>query len=103
MLPVMLRLDAIENERTRRSAPEWFTAKIHPECEIQSIEGMSGGPIFGFRKNAQGQFLFHVVALQSRWDENQRIIFGCSLPYFAEWLHQEMKNTPLDDPDAIDD
>lgn len=34
---------------------------------LTSIKGMSGGPIFAFRKNAQGQLRYWLTALQSRW------------------------------------
>lgn len=66
----------------------WFCGQIDPNRTIESIKGMSGGPIYGFRVDEAGQWTYHVVALQSWWKPDSRTIFGCSLPFFAELLHQ---------------
>jgi hypothetical protein len=71
--------------------PEWFCARIHPEITNQTVVGMSGGPIYGFRRDDQGRLSYHVVALQSWWDPDKRIIFGCSVPKFAEGVYQAMQ------------
>jgi hypothetical protein len=57
---------------------------------------MSGGPIFGFRRNEDGRLSYHVVALQSWWDEDKRIVFGCSVPFFAERVYELMEWQPDD-------
>jgi hypothetical protein len=49
---------------------------------------MSGGPIYGFRRDSEGRLLYHVVALQSWWDPKTRNVFGCPVPLFAESLHK---------------
>jgi hypothetical protein len=68
----------------------WFVGRIDPGAEIKDIKGMSGGPIYGFRRDSSGKPLYHVVALQSRWWVKSRTIFGCSIPYFAEAVHRQM-------------
>ena len=51
---------------------------------------MSGGPIYGFRRNDKGRLTYHVVALQSRWWDKRRIVFGCSVPLFAEEVYRQL-------------
>lgn len=65
----------------------WFVGRIDERTPPVDIKGMSGGPIYGFRVDSQGRLTYHVVALQSRWWDQSRTIFGCSLPVFAEALH----------------
>lgn len=67
----------------------WFIGRIHPECSIRDIRGMSGGPIYGFRVS-DGSMYFHCVAVQSRWWDRSRTIFGTSLPRFAEFIHEQL-------------
>ena len=86
--PVMIAVDRL-NPSDVQGVPAdiWFVGRIPPEVKIQSIKGMSGGPIYGFRKSETGQWFYHVIALQSWWRDKTRTIFGCSLPTFAEALH----------------
>ena len=86
--PAMIAVDRLEPS-TLEGVPAnvWFVGQIPPEVKIQSIKGMSGGPIYGLRKSETGQWFYHVIALQSWWRDKRRTIFGCSLPTFAESLH----------------
>ena len=68
--------------------PNMFIGKIAPEAKIESIKGMSGGPIFGFRYLPDSRLVYHAVALQSSWYPDSRIICGCPLIVFAENLYQ---------------
>jgi hypothetical protein len=53
---------------------------------------MSGGPIFGLKFEGE-QTKYWIVAIQSSWLSDERIVFGCPLPIFAsmmvEWAKQE--------------
>src|SRR5262249_1442542 len=42
----------------------WMAGRVFVDF---SIEGMSGSPVFGFRKNVNGQWEYRLVGLQSRW------------------------------------
>lgn len=89
--PVMIGIDRLEpNEVSGSPASTWFVGRIVPEATIPNIEGMSGGPVYGFRQGADGRWYYHVVALQSRWRPESRIVFGCSVPLFAEAVHQAL-------------
>ena len=68
----------------------WFIGRIDPECRIRDIAGMSGGPIYGFRRDKNQNLVYHVVALQSRWWRKSRTIFGCSMTVFAEEVHRQL-------------
>jgi hypothetical protein len=58
---------------------------------LPSIVGMSGGPIFGFKKGEDGLLRYWIVAVQSRWRESARIIFGCPVRTFATLVEQELQ------------
>ena len=55
-----------------------FYAEMGPTPGIESIEGMSGCPIFGFAKDREGRWRYWIVAVQSGWysDRMPRIITG---------------------------
>lgn len=61
-----------------------FVGKIDRTLALKSVKGMSGGPIFGF--SIGPQIRYWVVALQSSWLPDQRIVFGCPLPVLASLL-----------------
>jgi len=89
--PIMIAIERVDPASIPNPLPEgWFVGRMYPKFSIDDIAGMSGGPIYGFRRLSDGQFVYHVVALQSRWRKDSRIIFGCPVPRFAEWLHEEL-------------
>ena len=92
--PVMIGVDRLDSSDVE-DVPDktWFVGRISQEAKIQGIKGMSGGPIYGLRKSETGQWTYHVIALQSWWRDQSRTVFGCSLPTFAEALHQNMNQT----------
>lgn len=61
------------------------------ENDIEDIDGMSGGPIFGFKKDAEDKLRYWVVALQSGWFKNFRIITACPVQNFVEWFDSELE------------
>jgi len=65
---------------------EWFYASL-PQSDVQqpicSIEGMSGGPIFGFMMNEQGELRYYAIAIQSSWDPRIRAIRACPVSFFT--------------------
>ena len=81
MFPVD-RLAAAPPERRATYYPQ-FVGQLRPHLNLKSVRGMSGGPIFGFR-NSDSQYW--IIALQSSWDPQKRIIYGCSLPVIGAWL-----------------
>jgi hypothetical protein len=85
MQPQMIAVRAIDPGTVEgASSTEWFAGQNDEDAEIETVEGMSGGPIYGLRRHEKGRLLYHAVAVQSRWIRSKRIIFGCPLPNFAE-------------------
>ena len=82
MIPVR-RLAAAPKERRPTRYPQ-FVAQLSPALKLNSVKGMSGGPILGFCTKKDTQYW--IVALQSSWDPVKRIIYGCPLPIIGEWL-----------------
>lgn len=87
--PVLASVIPIDTKDVPRiSSHQWFAGKMPAVSQIKTVVGMSGGPIFGFRKHPDGQLAYHVVALQSRWFEKTDFVMGCSLPYFMKVFRQ---------------
>lgn len=92
--PVMMAIEKISYEEAKDiphlKSDSWFFGSIHQEVTREVMKGMSGGPIYGFRRDAEGNLRYHVVALQSWWDKEQRVIFGCPILNFAETVYDLM-------------
>jgi hypothetical protein len=84
------RLGSAPEDRAPTRYPQ-FVGQLDPELPLKSVAGMSGGPIFGFRYKDQ-ELRYWVVALQSTWDRQRRITYGCDLPLLAslmtEWASE---------------
>lgn len=64
------------------SMPQIY-AKIQMGNGIRSIEGMSGGPLFGFRKYDNGEMRYWLLGLQSRWLRESHFIAVCPTKYIG--------------------
>jgi hypothetical protein len=93
--PVMMTVRRLEcpPADVQPTTVPWFVGQLPQQLDIPDIRGMSGGPIFGFGKRADGQWEYWVVALQSWWFRDRRIIFGCSVPEFARHVMVAMGDT----------
>ena len=90
-VPTMIGIEPIDPSSLEDApAGTWFAGRIPAEVPVNSIKGMSGGPIYGFRRGQDGGLYYHVVAIQSRWREKSRIVFGCSVPFVAEKMHEAL-------------
>lgn len=69
----------------------WFVGEVGAAFALPDLDGMSGGPIFGFARNGQGQWHYWIVAVQSRWRPDRRIIFGCPVQIFAALVEQALQ------------
>lgn len=87
--PTMFRVHRLESppEGTRKTRHSRFVGQIDKELPIQSVVGMSGGPIFGFNITEK-ETRYWIVALQSSWNPKTRIVYGCPLPVLASLLTQ---------------
>lgn len=73
------------------SLPQIY-AKIHLNDAIRSIEGMSGGPLFGLRKNDNGELRYWLVGLLSRWLPESHYIAVCPTKYIGKIIESLLTN-----------
>jgi hypothetical protein len=84
--PILLNvypLQSAPEDRAPTDHPQ-FVGRIGDNLPFSTIEGMSGGPIFGFRLKPTPQHW--IVALQSSWNPSTRTVYGSHLPTFASLL-----------------
>jgi len=67
-----------------KSGP-WFVGRITADTTL-NIKGMSGGPIFGLCRSKDGNIGYSVVAIQSRWHQSSKVIFGCPIELFGKMV-----------------
>jgi hypothetical protein len=91
--PVMFGIKQLEAQPSDRASTRYpqFIGQLDSELPLKSVKGMSGGPIFGFRQEGD-ELRYWVIALQSSWDRDKRITYGCDLPTLAslmtEWARE---------------
>jgi len=72
------------DQNHRKTLYPRFTGQLDSNLPLKSIEGMSGGLIFGFQ--SQPQLRYWVVAIQSSWERQTKMIYGCSLPVLGSLM-----------------
>jgi hypothetical protein len=68
-----------------------FFGKLSDNWPKGSIDGMSGGPVFGFNTRT-GEY--SVIAIQSGWLDQSRITFACPVTEFCPRLLEAIKARP---------
>ena len=94
--PTMFRVIRLENppEGARPTRHPRFVGQID-HGTIESVVGMSGGPIFGFNIGEEGT-RFWLVALQSSWNPRTRVVYGCPIPVLGSLLTKAIKGELTD-------
>lgn len=84
----MFRVHRLESppEDTRVTRYPRFVGRLDSGLPLNSLKGMSGGPIFGISFGPPMRYW--IAALQSSWRPDLHIAFGCPLPVFAGLLTQ---------------
>ena len=88
----MLSVTPIVGHNYQLDVRQRFIAKMDtPEDPgLSNIKGMSGGPIWGVREGEEGGLEIRLVAIQSSWDRNYKVILGeYAMPFLNEirgWL-----------------
>ncbi len=57
---------------------------------LTSIKGLSGSPILGLSMY-NGNHVYSVLALQSKWNANTREVYGCPCSVFVPMAEQLLK------------
>jgi hypothetical protein len=74
------------------NAPQ-FVAKIVGRTDLRDIQGMSGGPIIGVRHLDGGRAIYSLVAIQSRWLPERRIVIGTLMSEIARDIDEALACT----------
>jgi len=78
----------------QRGLPHRFYGQLdeHLRCPdgtpLDDIDGMSGGPIIGVKRNEKGELRYWVVAIQSAWLQSKRIVIGCPVIALGNAIRQ---------------
>jgi hypothetical protein len=78
-------------EEVPRATFPWFIAEVGAAARLLDIDGMSGGPVFGFFQDSSGEWRYWIVAVQSRWRQDRRILFACPVPVLAGLVEVRLK------------
>jgi hypothetical protein len=90
--PVIMSIQKVENppKEVPVTRKPQFVGQIDNEPLLKSIDGMSGGPIFGVKFGPPA--CYWIVALQSAWLARRRVVVGCQLPLLARLLTEHMEH-----------
>ena len=86
LFPILLFVDVLSDKPdgfSNVSFPQIY-GKITLNDEIISIKGMSGGPIFGLRKNDNNELRYWFVGLLSRWLPESHFIAACPTKFIGQ-------------------
>jgi hypothetical protein len=85
------KLDTLPDDAPEESKhTKWprLIGKLPDHFSLKSLEGMSGGPIYGFRNNHPDRYW--ITAIQSSWLPTSKITFGCPVPLLASLAEHYM-------------
>jgi len=71
------------------------------ELNAVDIGGMSGGPIFGLIKQEDGSSIIRLVAVQSGWSKESRIITACPIGPFLAAVERLINEAGEESPDGM--
>lgn len=85
MANALVRLEAVEDppDELRTNNLRFYARLVAPEqstdseFSIRDIDGMSGGPVFGFGADPNGVIRYWIVGVQSGWHRPTRVIAAC--------------------------
>ncbi len=94
--PTVVPLDAVDPPPGMAKPFPRFYGKLagprqnrHTGVSLDEMSGFSGGPILGFRVNEEGQMQYYLVAIQSGWRRDLRVVAGPLMPAIAKWIESQ--------------
>ena len=63
-----------------------FYGKVSMIQGLTDIDGISGGPIFSFKRNDSGELKYWLCAVQSSWFKSDALIAACLMTPFAKMV-----------------
>jgi hypothetical protein len=79
------------SEAFSESNPLLFFGEVAVDDAVSSIRGMSGGPIFGFQQNDNGELRYWLIAIQSKWLPESHIIAASPTDLLGKYLESGMR------------
>ncbi len=64
----------------------WSLQHKHTGETLDGMSGFSGGPILGFKVGEDGRMRYYLVAIQSGWRRDLRVVAGPLMPAIAAWI-----------------
>jgi len=97
VLPTFVYLDAVEEPPAMAKPFPRFYGKLPPQlvnphtgATLTDMDGFSGAPIIGF--HAKGDHVsYFLVAIQSGWRSDLRVVAGPLLPAINDWLDRQLE------------
>lgn len=77
-------------DKTEKYPDDIFFGKV--EVPLESVKGMSGGPIFGLKDNKDGTYDWKLCAIQSKWLPGS-IVVGCPASLAAHFIREVVNNS----------
>lgn len=73
----------------------WFYGQLG-ETYVEDIDGMSGGPILGVTFDEEDWPEFWVVAIQSGWRTEERVVWACPIPFIVRMFERTLAEEDRD-------
>lgn len=97
--PTMITIRELEQPPPGSAKPyRRLVARILDPIPLESVVGMSGGPVIGF--SISENVRYWIVALQSTWLEGSRTTFACPFPVFGPMLTEWVRSLD-ENPEAL--
>lgn len=92
--PILLLVEKVEEklEIFKDDIFPFFYGKVEYPDNLQSLRGMSGGPIFAFQQGPNGEWRYWVIALQSSEYRLSQYIKACPLGMLGQYLEEIIEN-----------
>lgn len=68
---------------------------------LKSIEGLSGGPVFGFKRDTDGRYRYWAIAVQSAWAAESRVLVACPLKPILFEIARQLKAATVPNSEAV--
>ncbi len=78
----------LAKEENSKTDHRRFVAKLPQTVTIETLKGLSGGPIFGFNPEMER---YWIIAIDTGWSPTRRIVFGCPIEDFMPRLENAIR------------
>lgn len=90
-LHTVTKCESVPDSFEKTDAPTFY-GHIHLDDNLTSIVGMSGGPLFSFKRTDSSELKYWLCAVQSRWIPSEKLIAACLMNPFASLVKDIMRD-----------